>query len=54
MATEAKGAFRVGDSVVITNATVATMETGGAPYGLCAGAAVAVRDGRIAAPAQRP
>ncbi len=49
MATEAKGAFRVGDSVVITNATVATMETGGAPYGLCAGAAVAVRDGRIAA-----
>lgn len=49
MATEAKGAFRVGDSVVITNATLATMETGGAPYGLCAGAAVAVRDGIIAA-----
>ncbi len=35
--------------LLITDATVATMETGGAPYGLRAGVAVAVRDGRVVA-----
>ena len=39
----------MGDSLVITNATVATMERGGAPYGLRESGAVAVRDGRVVA-----
>ena len=39
---------------LIADATVATMEPGGAPYGLVAGAAVAVRGGRIAAVGTRP
>ena len=39
----------MGADLLIANATVATMEEGGAPYGLRERVAVAVRDGRIAA-----
>lgn len=39
----------MGDSLIIANAAIATMETGGAPYGLRRDAAVAVREGIIVA-----
>ncbi len=39
----------MGTDLLITNASVATMEPGGAPYGLREKAAVAIRDGRIVA-----
>lgn len=38
---------------VLVNATVATMQAGGVPYGLIADGAVAVRDGRIVAVGRR-
>lgn len=39
----------MGADLLITNATVATMQAGGAPYGLRERAAVAIRDGKVAA-----
>jgi imidazolonepropionase len=49
MGPEAKGAFDLGRSLLIANATVATMEPGRAPYGLVEGAGVAIREGRVVA-----
>jgi imidazolonepropionase len=45
---KAKGGRLPHPDVLITNATVATMEPGGEPYGLRPRAAIAVKDGRIA------
>jgi imidazolonepropionase len=49
MPRKAKGDAVDRSDVLITNATVATMQPGGEPYGLFRGAAVAVRAGRIVA-----